>query len=37
MYIKNRRISNKFKASDSHQSLCLTEKLVHFNPLLFLY
>lgn len=32
MYIKNRRNSNKFKAFDSHQTLCLTESLMLRNP-----
>jgi TetR/AcrR family transcriptional regulator, transcriptional repressor for nem operon len=37
MYIKNRRISNKFKASGSYQTLCITESSVIRNRLLFIY
>jgi hypothetical protein len=37
MYKNNSGFSAKLKVSKYNKSLCLTEKLVHFNPLLFLY
>lgn len=36
IYIKNRRISIKFKGFDSYQSLCFTESFVLRNRLLFI-
>ena len=37
MYIKNRRNTNKIRAFDSHQTLCLTEKLALHNRQLLIY
>jgi hypothetical protein len=37
MYKNNSGFSTKLKVSKYNKGLCLTEKLVHFNPLLFLY
>ncbi len=37
MYIKNRQISAKIKSFSSYQILCLTEKFVLRNRLLFIY
>ncbi len=37
MYKNNSGLIAKNKVSKYKKGLCLTEKLVHFNPLLFLY
>jgi len=37
MYKNNSGLIAKMKVSEYKKGLCLTEKLVHFNPLLFLY
>ncbi len=37
MYKNNSGLSHKTKASIYKKGLCLNEKLVGFNPLLFLY
>jgi len=37
MYKNNSGFIAKTKVSKYNKGLCLTEKLVHFNPLLFLY
>ncbi len=37
MYVKNSRNINKFKATGSYQTLCLTESFVLQNRLLFIY
>ena len=37
MYKNNSGLIAKTKEGNNKKGLCLTEKLVHFNPLLFLY
>ena len=37
MYKNNSGLISKTKVSKYKKGLCLTEKLVHFNPLIFLY
>tara|TARA_R110002096_G_scaffold393541_1_gene588564 strand:+ start:535 stop:666 length:132 start_codon:yes stop_codon:yes gene_type:complete len=37
MYKNNSGLIAKTKVSEYKKGLCLTEKKVHFNPLLFLY
>ncbi len=37
MYKNNSGFGSKLKVSKYNKGLCLNEKLVHFNPLIFLY